>query len=289
MQAGQRDLGGADQEELVLGDLVDLVAVAGQEAGPDQGLLADEDRRHDRLVALAADQLDREADEGQLEQDEVAHQVGEARAREPRRRLHLDQAQRGADLEVVAGLEVEARAAPPPRAASPRPPRSSRRGRRGRAGWAAPWRPARAPPRPSRARPCRTRSSPSAPGPRRPGPPPPRPAAWPRRPAWRASCARAWAFSISGSSSRRRASSASSSSTPSAAPRRASACLTRSGSERISLRSSMVRDRQGDSLPGRADSSASSPAYSATKRATSSASSPTTMFWGMIAPEKPPF
>ena len=52
MQAGQRDLGGAGEEELVLGDLVDLVAVAGQEAGPLQRLFADQDRRDHRLVAL---------------------------------------------------------------------------------------------------------------------------------------------------------------------------------------------------------------------------------------------
>ena len=41
--------------------------------------------------------------------------------------------------------------------------------------------------------------------------------------------------------------------------------------------------------PGRGEDSASPPAYLAMKRATASASSPTTMFWGMIAPEKPPF
>jgi hypothetical protein len=55
VQAGQRDLGGADQEELVLGDLVDLVAVRRQEPGAVERLFADEDRRHDRLVPLAAD------------------------------------------------------------------------------------------------------------------------------------------------------------------------------------------------------------------------------------------
>ena len=60
-------------------------------------------------MPLGADQLDREADQGQLEQHQVALEVGEARAGEPRRRLHLDQAQLGADLEVVAGLEVELR------------------------------------------------------------------------------------------------------------------------------------------------------------------------------------
>jgi hypothetical protein len=38
VEAGEADLGGAGEEELVLGDLVDLVAVAGEEAGPLQRL-----------------------------------------------------------------------------------------------------------------------------------------------------------------------------------------------------------------------------------------------------------
>ena len=107
MQAGQRHLGGAGEEELVLGDLVDLVAVAGQEAGPLQRLFADQDRRHHRLVPLGPDQLDREADQGQLQHHQVALEVGEAGAGEAGAGLHVDQAQRGADLEVVARLEVE--------------------------------------------------------------------------------------------------------------------------------------------------------------------------------------
>ncbi|MFL5858189.1 MAG: hypothetical protein ACJ77L_15825 [Solirubrobacteraceae bacterium] len=41
---------------------------------------------------------------------------------------------------------------------------------------------------------------------------------------------------------------------------------------------------------GGAGASATSwPAYLATKAATFCASAPTTTFWGMIAPEKPPF
>ena len=43
-----------------------------------------------------------------------------------------------------------------------------------------------------------------------------------------------------------------------------------------------------DPVAGRGGSPASRPAYSETNLATLIASSPTTMFWGMIAPEKPP-
>ena len=61
MQRRERDLRGADQEELVALDLVDHLALAGEEPGAVQRSLADEDRRHHRLEALAAHRLDREA------------------------------------------------------------------------------------------------------------------------------------------------------------------------------------------------------------------------------------
>ncbi len=63
-------------------------------------------------MALAADQLEGKADQCQLEHHQVALEVGEARAGDPRAGLHVDQAQLGADLEMVAGLEVEARPLP---------------------------------------------------------------------------------------------------------------------------------------------------------------------------------
>jgi len=94
-------------------------------------------------------------------------------------------------------------------------------------------------------------------------------------------------------SSRRRSSASSSSSSCAAAPRRASAERTASGSLRICLRSSVARSRYGAAVElvvvcGAGCSVTSCPAYFATKAATFWASAPTTMFWGMIAPEKPP-
>ena len=79
--------------------------------------------------------LDGEADQRQLEQDQVAHQVGEAGARGRRRLLGLDQAERPAEVEVIARPRSRTPAARRPRAGRPRPRRSRRRGRRGRAGW----------------------------------------------------------------------------------------------------------------------------------------------------------
>ena len=92
MQGGERDLGGADQEQLVALDLVDHLPLAGEEPGPVERPLADEHRRDDRLEALGADHLDGEADQRQLDQHEVAEQVGEARARGGGRLLDLDPA-----------------------------------------------------------------------------------------------------------------------------------------------------------------------------------------------------
>ena len=109
MQRGERDLRGADEEELVALDLVDHLALAGEEPGAVERPLADQDRRHDRLEALGADGLDREADQRQLDHDQVAEQVGEARARGRGGLLDLDPAVLDAEVEVVADLEVEAR------------------------------------------------------------------------------------------------------------------------------------------------------------------------------------
>ena len=96
MQRGERDLRGADQEQLVARDLVDHLPLAGEEAGAEQRALADEHRRHDRLEALARGQLDREAHQRQLDHHQVAEQVGEPRARGLGRLLHLDPAVRDA-------------------------------------------------------------------------------------------------------------------------------------------------------------------------------------------------
>ena len=109
VQAGEGDLGGADEEELVLFDLVDHLPLAGEEPGPVQRLLADEHRGHHRGEPLLAGDLDGEPDERQLQQDEIPDQIGEAGAGEGGGLLGLDQAEGPAEVEVVAGLEAEGR------------------------------------------------------------------------------------------------------------------------------------------------------------------------------------
>ena len=66
------------------------------------------------------------------------------------------------------------------------------------------------------------------------------------------------------------------------------------GASRAGILADALQVEQGSgaypsSPPGTGGSSTSVPECASTKRATASASSPTTMFCGMIAPEKPPF
>ena len=100
MQRGERDLGRADEVQVVLGQVVDLLLGVGQHARAVERLLAHEHRRDDRLEAVAAQLLERPAHERELEEHEVAAQVGEARARQPRAALHVDAL--AGELEVVA-------------------------------------------------------------------------------------------------------------------------------------------------------------------------------------------
>src|SRR5262245_14016027 len=112
VQGGERDLGGADQEELVPRHLVDHLALTRENAGPEEGTLADQNRRNRRFEALFTDQLGGEADQDELDHHQVAEQIGEARARRLGRRLHVDPAVALAEIEVVERLEAELRALP---------------------------------------------------------------------------------------------------------------------------------------------------------------------------------
>ena len=87
---GQADLGGRDQPAAV-GGLEQVLGELGQLAGAEHRLVADQQRRHDLLVAVLARQP-------------VEHELAE-RAVEPRRRAaHQREARAG---ERHAGLEIE--------------------------------------------------------------------------------------------------------------------------------------------------------------------------------------
>ncbi len=231
MDRRQRDLGGADQVQVVLGHAVDLLLGVGQEAGAEQRLLAHEHGREHRLEAVAGQHLHRPAHERELEHHERPAQVDEARSRQLRARLHVHQA--------VEQVEVVAAGAPglAPLAHDLLLERR-RLERQVRQRWRACDR-ARRPPR---------RAPPTAPSPRaatsciaaiasEASPPPC--FAWPI--ALLARFCSAFSASSCGSSSRRRASRRSTSSSRSAARRRSSAARAASGSRRISFRSSTGR------------------------------------------------
>ena len=289
MQRGERDLGRADEVEVVVGQPVDLLLGVGQEAGAVQRLLAHEHRRDDRLEAVAAQLLQRPAHERELEHHEVALQVGEARAGHPGRRLHVDQ--RPGQLEVVAagapGLadlaqdrvlrrrvvvgEVRQRGAAPRSSSASTSASSSRQ------------RAARAPPPPP---------SPRSPRPR------PRPRCLAAPISFDAAFCSARMPSSWGSSSRRRASSSSTRSIAGvgAPPGQRGAHRLRLVADAPEVEHGLARrwSQPEAGVARRAGPAASwrtlrlVPAYAATNSATSCASWPTTMFWGMIAPEKPP-
>ena len=278
MQRGQRHLGGADQVEVVLGQVVDLLLGVGEEAGAEERLLADEHRRDDRREALLAEQRQRPAHERQLEQHEIALEVGEARARHLRGGLHVDQV--AGELEVVAtGLACLADLAQHGvlvgrvgvgRVGEGEHDRSSRR------------RSASVSSSPS-ALPCAATSCIAAIASLASSPcglcadrsP------WMPRSGARAA-PRPRAAARGGCSSQLRA-------TSSSVRDGLGAPARERGSHRVRVAPDELQVEDGgyESF-GDGGLLASLPAYFATKAATFSASAPTTMFWGMIAPEKPP-
>ena len=252
---------------------------------PYERLFADEDRRHDRLVALAADQVEREADQRQLEHHQVALEVGEARAGEARRRPPCRSGPARRRSRGGRGARSRSSAARRPRAGRPRPPRSSRPGRRGRAGWAARRRPAS-----SSASTCSSSALPDS--------------IVSFSPATAAICSvgilaallgladllgERLALGLGALDLGQQLAAAGVEAEQlvdllggaAAGQRRLDPLGIGADQLQVEHRSRPARAR---CWPGRGDSSASPPAYLATKRATALASSPTTMFWGMIAP-----
>ncbi len=114
VHAAERDLGGADQAELVAGDGVDLALFAARaEAERFDHVGARQIGRHDREEALGHDLVEGEALERQLEQRRLALQEVELLARDLRRALEVDEVEGGGEGEVVLRLEVEAAEASP--------------------------------------------------------------------------------------------------------------------------------------------------------------------------------
>ena len=112
--AGQRDLGGADQVQVVGLELVHLVGVGAEEAGALHDLGAHEHGRDHQVEAVGHGLLRGELQHAQLEQRAVAGEEVEAGSRDLGAALHVEQAEALAQFEVVLGLEVEGRDLPDP-------------------------------------------------------------------------------------------------------------------------------------------------------------------------------
>ena len=100
MKAGERDLRGAGQVQVVFRERVDVRALGREEAGAVHRLLADQHRRQHRHMTVLDRLVERETVESEREQRGVADEVAEPGAGQPRRALHLE----APDLGVLGSL-----------------------------------------------------------------------------------------------------------------------------------------------------------------------------------------
>ena len=100
VEACDRDLRGPGEVEVVLRELVDVRLVGRERAGSHERGLPHEHGRQHRDEPLGGEAVEREPVERERQARSVADPVPEARARHPRRALHLE----APELEVVARL-----------------------------------------------------------------------------------------------------------------------------------------------------------------------------------------
>src|SRR6266545_2758166 len=108
VHADQRDLGGADEVEPVLGHRVVVALVGREEAGAVHRLLAHEHRRDHRREPFGDEPLECKSVEREREQRRVAGEETEARTGELGRALELE----AADLGVLARVHKQRRLTP---------------------------------------------------------------------------------------------------------------------------------------------------------------------------------
>ena len=101
------DLARADEKELVGRDRVRLFATEREEARPDHRALLDHHGRRHELHPALDERVDREAQDGHLEERAVADEGVRPLPREAPRPVELDHPERGHELEVVLRREVE--------------------------------------------------------------------------------------------------------------------------------------------------------------------------------------
>ena len=107
--AGECDLAGAGEVELVVGQVVDVLGVSAEESGALHDLGAHERGRDERREPRGERAVEAHGHERELEAGADALEVVEARTRHLRAARHVDRVDQLADLEVVARLEREGR------------------------------------------------------------------------------------------------------------------------------------------------------------------------------------
>jgi hypothetical protein len=137
VQGGERDLGRPDEVEVVVAGEEQLLLVGREEAGAVHGRLAHQHRGDHRHVAVPAGDVDRVADQRELEQRPLALEVGEAGARHLGATREVDGPGGLEQVDVVARLEVEVGLVPMVRSTTPSPSTPSGASGCGRFGTAA--------------------------------------------------------------------------------------------------------------------------------------------------------
>ncbi len=103
---GERHLGRADQVQVVLVEVVDVLGGLAEEAGAGHRLRAHQRRGQHRREAGRRGLRDRRVDQGELQEGAHAGQEVEARAGDLGAALHVDGAEQLAQFQVVPGLEA---------------------------------------------------------------------------------------------------------------------------------------------------------------------------------------
>ncbi len=102
----ERDLGGADQVEVVIGEVVDVLGGLAEEARARHGLGADQGRGQHRREAGRRGLGHRRVHQGELQQGADTREEVEARAGDLGATLDVDRAEELAEFQMVLGLEA---------------------------------------------------------------------------------------------------------------------------------------------------------------------------------------
>ncbi len=107
VESRQRHLRCADQVEIVVGEGVHLLAVAGKEPGAIQGFFAHQHRRNHRGEAFGRQRVEGPADQRHLHEHRLALQVGEPRSRYPYPGRYVDDVEGFAQILMITDIETE--------------------------------------------------------------------------------------------------------------------------------------------------------------------------------------